>query len=103
MWCQSASSIALRATPTLAIDRPSRALLTRCRIFLLENPLDDKIDPLCAASVAQEKGLLAIADENETVAGNDRGHNMGNVGFWCHRSFPATVSFSSAMAKTPFS
>src|SRR5882724_1097953 len=26
MWCQSASSIALRATPTLAIDRPGRSV-----------------------------------------------------------------------------
>ena len=69
---------------TNTCNRPSwtiRALLTRCRIFLLENPLDDKIDPLCAASVAQEKGLLAIADENETIMGNDRGHNVGNLGF----------------------
>src|SRR5437879_1413754 len=51
-------------------SRTIRALLTRCRIVLLKNPLDDKMDALCVASVAQEERLLTIADEDETVVGN---------------------------------
>jgi hypothetical protein len=46
-----------------------RPLLTRRRIILFENLLDYQIDIQRAASVTQEKSLLTIADENETVMG----------------------------------
>ena len=37
--------------------------------YPVENLLDDQIDIQRAASVTQEKSLLTIADENETVMG----------------------------------
>jgi hypothetical protein len=53
-------------------SRTIGALLTRWRIVLLENPLNNEIDVQCIAPVAQEKRLLAIANENETTVGNVR-------------------------------
>jgi len=58
-----------------------RPLLTRRRIILFENLLDDQIDIKRAASVTQEKSLLTIADENETVMGNDVGARRGSMEF----------------------
>jgi hypothetical protein len=58
-----------------------RPLLTRRRIILLENLLDDQIDIQRAASVTQEKRLLTVADENETVMGNDVRPGRGSMEF----------------------
>jgi hypothetical protein len=65
-----------------------RPLLTRRRIILFENLLDDQIDIQRAASVTQEKSLLTIADENETVMGNDIGARRRSLEFSFHNHLP---------------
>ena len=52
--------------------RTIRALFTCRRVVSLENALNNKFDALCVAFVAQEKSLLTIADENQTIMGNLR-------------------------------
>jgi hypothetical protein len=56
-----------------------RSLLARCRIIAFQNLFDHKIDVEGAASVAQEKSLLTVADKYQTVMGNDVGFNIGRV------------------------
>jgi hypothetical protein len=67
-----------------------RPLLSRRRIILFENLLDDQIDIHCAASVTQEKSLLTVADKNETVMGKDVGPRRGSLEFWFrnHLAYP---------------
>jgi len=48
------------------------ALLTCGRIVARENSLDDKLDTLGVAFIAQEESLLTIANEKEGVMGNMR-------------------------------
>src|ERR1700730_5349547 len=60
-------------------SRAIGALLTCWWIVPLENPFNDKIHMLRAASVAQEEGLLPITDENETVVGNKRSGFRGHL------------------------
>jgi hypothetical protein len=62
-------------------SRAIRALLARWRIVLLENPLNDKIDALGVASVAQEESLLAVTDKNETVVWNARSKSSVHFGY----------------------
>jgi hypothetical protein len=66
------------------IVRDGPSLVTRRRIILLENLLDDQIDIQRAASVTQEKSLLTVADENETVMGNDVGARSMEFSFHNH-------------------
>src|SRR6266403_2450686 len=47
-------------------------LLARRRIVPLENSLNDKPDALRIALVTQEKRLLTVADQNESIMGDGR-------------------------------
>src|SRR6185503_10524719 len=58
------------------------ALLARCRIVLLQDLLDFELDLVRGAFVAKKERLLAVADQNECIVGNDGDR------FICHYLMP---------------
>ena len=76
--------------------RTVRTLLARRRIVTLQNFLNDKLETLCVASVAQEKRFLTVADEDESIVGNVR------CGFHGHSCSRPVASIDNAGAITRF-
>src|SRR6185503_9644181 len=63
-------------------SRTIGALLARRRIVLLQDLLDFELDLVRGAFVAQKERLLAVADQNECIVGNDGDR------FICHYLMP---------------